>query len=353
MLLLDFYYFYAAGRIASRGENPYDGALLHSEMLQIGWPVDRWTTVFPYAPWTLEIWAIFAQLPFLAAACLWIFCSAASVLFYCLQLIDRSDIRKRGVPAALLVLASFLPWWKLTLFGQTTWLLALGIGGFIYLIGKGQRFLAGAALSLVSVKPHVAALFVLGVLIIETRSRRWHSLAGVACGFLTLLLGALALVPNGYGQFMDSLLQNAKFHAGFPNPSFAYALSWLVPASAANVICLLAGAGVTARIALCSAELQRAFLPLILCSLCFSPYLWSHDLVLLLPHYWHLVLAVQSPARKRSSRSVFPALLGAFQALLIYAGGEPMMIIFLAVLTALFLWFSRGETPALKDASPA
>jgi hypothetical protein len=201
--LYDFVEYWAAGRLALRGENPYDAARIGELQQQAGHsdaPILMWNP-----PWVLPLVLPLGLFDVRVAHLLWLL-GHLLVLVGCADLLWRHyGGPSEGRVAAWVLALVFLPCPLALLAGQISPLLLAGAAGFLVALRGRRDFLAGAATALLAIKPHLASLFWLALLVWVVRERRWK----VALGGLTAGLGltALALVfdPQVLGQYWHTL----------------------------------------------------------------------------------------------------------------------------------------------------
>src|SRR5437763_628311 len=78
---------------------------------------------------------------------------------------------------ALALACTFVPVYVAIIAGRISPLLLLGAVLFLTFVRRGNDLCAGAACALLAVKPHLAYLFWIAVLLWSIRERRWHVLA--------------------------------------------------------------------------------------------------------------------------------------------------------------------------------
>jgi len=119
------------------------------------------------------------------------------------------------MPVALSLL--FGPSIALLTLGQIAIFALLGISLFLFLIERRKDMWAGAALSLTIVKPHIALLFLVVVVLWSIRNRRWSVLLGTA-STLTISTGAVAMInPHSLAQYAAFAAEFSKENAPYPN----------------------------------------------------------------------------------------------------------------------------------------
>jgi hypothetical protein len=200
----DFLGYWAAANLLAHGQSPYDPeALLRVEREQ-GWqgdePVYSWNP-----PWLHVLLLPLGVLPFRSAAALWFLINpllvGASVLLLRETVTQPAGHRLVALP----LIAAFL--FSRTLHalleGQINTLILLGCAIFLALAGNRRDYLAGAALVLATVKPHVSYLLVPGILTLMLLKRRWRVIAG----FIVFLSIPLSLASWLYPDWLASYLR--------------------------------------------------------------------------------------------------------------------------------------------------
>jgi hypothetical protein len=201
--LYDFVEYWAAGRLLAQGHDPYDVVAIEDLQRQVG------HTAEPILMWNPP-WALPLVLPLGLFACrtahlIWLLLHLA-VLLGCADRLWQLY----GGPAELrwlgwLLGLAFLPSAMALLAGQISPLLLLGATGFLCCQRRGWDWLAGASAALLGVKPHLASLFWLALLLWCLRTRRWRVLLGGAGAGLAALGVALCFDPDVLGHYARAL----------------------------------------------------------------------------------------------------------------------------------------------------
>ena len=201
--LHDFVEYWAAGRLNASGENPYDPERIHQLERSAGRDADGILMWNP--PWTLPLVMPFGLLDCRAAHLLWLGLNLAALVFCA----DRLWRLSGGDPvyrwAGWVVALTFLPSYFALVAGQITPLVLLGAVGFLDLQHRGRDALSGAAAVLLAIKPHLAYLFWLALLLWAVSGRRWRVLGGGAAAGLALVAAALLCNPDVLGQYWHTL----------------------------------------------------------------------------------------------------------------------------------------------------
>jgi len=193
----DFLGYWAAANLLAQRQNPYDQTAMLSLEQDQGWagddPVFSWNP-----PWLHVLLLPLGVLPFRPAAALWFVIAPLVVGISVLLVWDTFSSRKHalGLVAALLTAFLFSPTLHAILEGQVNTLILLGCAGFVALSIRRRDTMAGAALVLVTVKPHISYLLVPALLLVSLLRGRWRILLGFMGSLLSLLVVATCLYPR-------------------------------------------------------------------------------------------------------------------------------------------------------------
>src|SRR5262245_966528 len=157
MPLNDFVQYWAAGRLNLRGENPYDPARLEELERAAGREADVLPMYNP--PWTLAIVMPFGMLPANLAYLFWMASALAALGYSAATLWRYYDGPTDQLGAAMILTLTFVPTFLALLLAQISPFLLLGIVLFLQSERRGRPALAGAALVLLAIKPHICYLF--------------------------------------------------------------------------------------------------------------------------------------------------------------------------------------------------
>jgi hypothetical protein len=322
----DFVSYWATGRQLVHHRNPYDRdaiwALEHAAGLGAG--IDpRTVLIMRNPPWALPIAYPLGFLGLRFAGVLWTF-----LLLACLLVSIRIVRELHGSPPNRIhwLGFGFTPAIICLTMGQTSLLALLGLVLFLR-FHRCHPFLAGAALWLCALKPHLFLPFaaVLALWIVLTRS--YKLLAGFAVALASTTAIAFLIDPRAWPDYIR-LMRSPSVENQFI-PCLAGALRhWLRPHAVwvqylpVALACLWALAYFWRRRA--HWDWLSNSSPLILVSLLAAPYLWFYDQCLAIP-------ALLSGAYATRSSKVLAAL-----ALLILAAD--IEIGFVKVTSTLFLW---------------
>ncbi len=203
----DFKAYWAAAALIVRGGNPYDP----NDMLAIqqeavagqegntNLVLNAWNP-----PWLILLMVPLGWLPFNLAAGIWMFINLlilgiVLILTWDMLIIQNGD---RGFPIVLVVGYFFIPTIILISMGQISSLVLLGIILGLRWIQKTQDWLAGSALLLTTIKPHLSYFLLLLIFIWVVQNRRWKIIGGMAVAALLSLGIFFILLPGWPGDYI-------------------------------------------------------------------------------------------------------------------------------------------------------
>jgi hypothetical protein len=193
----DFLGYWAAANLLAHRQNPYDQAAMLALEQDQGWagedPMYSWNP-----PWLHVLLLPLGVLPFRTAAALW-FIANPLLIGASGLLIWHTTSRRRGTPSpvlALVVVFLFSRTLHTILEGQMNTLVLVGCACFVALSVRRRDTMAGAALALATVKPHVAYLLVPAVLLVSLLRGRWRICLGFLAALLLLTTVATCLFPR-------------------------------------------------------------------------------------------------------------------------------------------------------------
>ena len=194
----DFKIYWSAAYLLSRGENPYSIQLIENvQRTQLQSTSD--VRIMAWNPPSLFVFLLpLAWLPFIPAKFVWlttnlVILAVAGIMLADLYLSTASTRMK----SAFLILVMGFPAAITGLYmGQVTFLGFFGLVACMVLIKKEKWFWAGAVLLLTTIKPHMAALSVLYLLIYMAYRHKYSSWAGLGLAGTTCLAIILLLRPD-------------------------------------------------------------------------------------------------------------------------------------------------------------
>ncbi len=200
-MMNDFVEYWAAGALNLSGRNPYDPVLMLELQRSVGYAGDRALLMLNPPP-VLTLVMPFSALPYRPAALLWLAFNTAALLLSCTILWDLAGGPGRLRWVAYVCGVVFLPTLLALLLGQISILLLLGLALFLRFVRDGRMVAAGAATTLLLVKPHVVYLVGAALVAWWLRSRDRRVLLGVALGGIGFLV-PLAFNPAVYVQHFE------------------------------------------------------------------------------------------------------------------------------------------------------
>lgn len=240
----DLYHFWAAGRVANQGGNPYDRVVLLEKMLTAGWPATEDFHGFLHPPWTIWLFGLLGKLSFEAAVLTWFATSglAVALSFYvCTHWLNWTSERAKGssnLPLLCLnrtscflafIFFTFPPLLSTFWNGQTNILIFLGLALFLSLERKKFDLVGGIALSLVLIKPQLFIGFLLAIAIFVVRLRRFRMLAGIAVGLLVQVGASLIVAPRIFEYFIIALSNMTTSAVVLPGASLGQTIYQFLP----------------------------------------------------------------------------------------------------------------------------
>ena len=200
-ILNDFVEYWAAGSLNLAGQNPYDPALMFELERSVGYPGGRALMMLNPPP-VLTLVMPFSLLPYRQASVLWLLLNSAVLIWSCTILWGLAGGSRQKRWVAYLCGVLFVPSLFALLLGQISILLLLGIALFLRFIRDGRMVAAGAATTLLLVKPHIVYLVGFALVAWWLRTRDWRVILGVALGGIGCLV-PLAFNPEVYAQFLE------------------------------------------------------------------------------------------------------------------------------------------------------
>ncbi|MEO1136385.1 MAG: glycosyltransferase 87 family protein [Pseudomonadota bacterium] len=301
-LLGDFVYFWQAGHMWAMGQSPYLADYISSgaERFSI------FTNPFFYPPNTLPFLSLMAPLSPRAAANALTLLSVAS-MFGVITLITQSSRvlnARLSMTYVFIILILFVslymrPSIRIIMYGQITWILALGCAAFIYGMLSQRRVLTTAGLVLLLLKPQFG-LPALVFALMQATTRTSAITAIIATG----VFGVIGLSVGDPIENLRQLLQNVSIYSSLPenNAMTSGGLNQLFsmfsysPPKLAQIAIALAPAAVLARYARGQAAAPAGACAA-LCWAFFALPSHSTDFILLLPAAAYLFSSAPLSAR--------------------------------------------------------
>ena len=197
----DFVEYWAVARLFVSGGNPYAPAELFKTQQAIGW-TEPAALLMWNPPWTLSfIWPL-GLLDYDTAQFVW-FLAHTLIIFIGAQMLWRLYAGSaRDSRRALIAVVTFAPVYFVLLLGQIGPLILLGLVAFLPAVQRRWWSLAGASLTLVAIKPHLLYLIWLALLMWILKERRWRAVFGMAAGGGVVAAFPLFLDREIYFQYL-------------------------------------------------------------------------------------------------------------------------------------------------------
>lgn len=298
----DFRGYWGASYLLARSENFADpDLLLEIQQQETGhardYPVMAWNP-----PWLLVLLAPLTIIPFTVATRVWLLFNIGAIFaasMVCLRVFAAGKPSKRWVFIAPLIAFAFQPTLITLLMGQVNTLVLLGLVLFLFFRQTDKPFLAGMALSLTTIKPHLVYL-TLPICLLECYlNDRKRVLAGFLTALALFTAVVFALRPTFLNDYVGVVLRQNRL------------LQWQVP-TVSSAIAVFTGWEAARYLAL-------GILPLTLflwyrkyqhldirtvvsigtiLSLATAPFGWSYDQILLIIPIMQLFLIVFTTSTK-------------------------------------------------------
>ena len=327
----DFVVYWAAGRQLAHHGNPYDRAAILQIERAAGLPAVNGVMFVRNPPWTLPITYPLGFIGLRTASMLWslllIACLAASVrLLWEMHGLPRNRIHLLGL--------TFAPALACLIVGQTSLFALLGLVLFLRL-HRTRPFLAGVALWLCALKPHLFLPFGLVLLVWVVVTRSYRLVLGGVVAMAASCVVAWRIDPLAWSQYAEMMRNSGIEHEFIPCLSIVLRF-WISPDSLwiqyvpAALACLWALWYYWPRRAVWDWGTHGSLLMLV--SLVAAPYSWLFDQVLLLP------ALLQGAYLTRSRNALVALAVGSMLVELALCGGIWMP-------QAMYLW-SQWALPA-------
>jgi len=200
----DFVEYWAAGRLALHGEDPYSPPKLLELERQAGRDTDEAIMMWN-PPWTLPVVMPLGALPARVAQLTWLFVCLAALGFSTDRLWRIYEGPKERRWISWVIALTFIPAYLVLQVGQIGPLLVLGAVGFVAFERCGRPLLAGAATILIAIKPHLAYLLWLAIVVDAVFNRRCKIFVGSMGTGLLFAVIPLAFDPEVYSHYHAAL----------------------------------------------------------------------------------------------------------------------------------------------------
>lgn len=278
---MDFVAFWAGAQVFVQGGDPYTFEQVLAVQEAAGLD-DQLPFLNP--PWTLTLLAPLGLLPFQVARWTWMALNLLFLTGSALLIRRWTGASERLEPVFLVGAFTFVPAIMTFQYGQMSLLILFGLSAALAALRARRDLLAGLALTLCTLKPHLLLPLFLAGTILVVRERRWGVAAGAAIGLAALLAPTVHLLPRFAAMdFSPLILKTSALASGFR--AALLALTGTLPTWPIGLITGLGllGTGLWALRTRFEPEFDGNVVGLIAVSLIAAPYAWFWDYVLLLP----------------------------------------------------------------------
>jgi hypothetical protein len=201
LLMNDFVEYWAAARLVLSGGNPYDPAQMLAVERSVGF-AGAHPLLMLNPPPVLTLVLPFGAMPYRQAALFWLVVNTVALLWSVYLLWDLAGGSIRSSWIAFFSGLLFVPSLFALLMGQISIFILLGLVLFLRFVNRDRMIAAGAASTLLLIKPHV--VFLVGAAIVAwwIRVRDRDFLRGAAIAAL-LCLTPLVLDPAIYTRYLE------------------------------------------------------------------------------------------------------------------------------------------------------
>jgi hypothetical protein len=209
----DLAQYWAAAHLA--WQNPY--SLQSVTAFERSFGVSRNVTpmVLRSPPWAVVVVLPLALFNYQMAYAAWALMSIVVVAGCARAAWNLFDSAPSLAPAFLSL--AFGPTICLLMLGQIAVLVLLGVTLFLVMVERERDWLAGAALLLVLLKPHIAALFLLTVALWSFHCKRWKVLVSAFLTLVAASFAALAINPHMFTQYLHFAREFVRETTPYPN----------------------------------------------------------------------------------------------------------------------------------------
>ncbi len=281
----DFRAYWSAAYLLSHSENFSDADLLMEvEREHTQWNGD-FVVITWNPPWLLALLLPYTLVSYTRAVWLWMLTNifvifVGSVLVWRVTAVTQRS-QKFSIFAPLFGLL-FLPTLAALHMGQVNMLVFLGLALYLYFYEAKRPFLAGAALTLTLIKPHLVYITLPLILLDALRKRNWSLFWGAASTLGGLTLIVFGLRPSFISDYFATVSGNPLLAWQTPTIGGILALllgwEWM---KLMGIVVLPAGIGIWWRIR------EQVAMPVLvavslLVSVITAPFGWNYDVVVLL-----------------------------------------------------------------------
>lgn len=200
----DFMSYWSSARLLLAGSNPYLPEHLLALQQSIGWSSPEPIIMYS-VPSTLTFILPFAIGNFIFSKLLWLLLMLGLMFLGAHWLWNLYGGAEDDRAWSILLLSTLTPVYFMIRSAQIVPLVLVGFAGFLYFQKNRKDFLAGICTALIAVKPHVAYLFWIVLLLWVLRERRWYIIMGVLGGNAIIAFVPLLFNHNVFFQYLDAM----------------------------------------------------------------------------------------------------------------------------------------------------
>ena len=212
----DFIAYWSAAHLFVQGGNPYDQTEMSS--LQYQTSPERFSETAGLTsawnpPWLILVFLPIGILPYFIANLVWVFCNTLLIgmsLIITWKLCVGNQ-KSRGILFIYLAGFLFMETLSYLAIGQITGLVLLGIVFVIWLLGRDLDMLAGTALLITTIKPHISYFFIILVFVWVIQNHRWKVIIGFISTALISMVIFWMVIPSWLNDYM-TLVSNLPYN---------------------------------------------------------------------------------------------------------------------------------------------
>ncbi|MFZ2097976.1 MAG: glycosyltransferase family 87 protein [Anaerolineales bacterium] len=286
----DFVPYWSSGRLNLQGDNPFDPQ--KTEQLQLtagGIESGSYTiSIVLNPPWAITLLMPFGFFAYPSGRIIWLIISILILIISSNLLWQLYSANPKQRWLSILAVFIFAPTISMLEVGQIGYLILIGLTGFLYYaIYRKKDWLAGIFLAIASIKPQVALLFWIILLLWIIQQHRWVILLSTSIYVLLFTFIAFVFNPHILQQYLGML---HTYHISeWANPTIGAYLRFFLFGTDKFWLqflpSILGGVGIVFYwyVHRNSWNWLDQFPLLVFLSLITSPYSWTYDQVILIP----------------------------------------------------------------------
>lgn len=210
----DFVGYWTAGKLIGSQENPYSQDNFININRGMGFDVIVLLPVY-YPPTVLPILLPFGLISFPFSRFLWLLLSIIVIFLsgFWIWRIYAGPENKRWI--VILCILTLAPSYFSLMEGQITFLILLGLVGFIYFVDERKWFLGGMLLTILTIKFQLVYLIWVGVLIWIIDQKHWRVFLGLIFSTAFLVTISLIFQPSIMSDYLELMMNDAPAQCGY------------------------------------------------------------------------------------------------------------------------------------------